>query len=170
MSIAPILQLGDDALASQFQLTFPAGIPGGAGAGGDIVALRIDQPVDVPMESVGEYEYYYKGIKITKTNMTDETDKHLDVQVRLDQQWAVFDAIKAWKDIVHNPRNGTRLAWALINAPILLEALDGSGAVVKRIKIANAVLKSFKITSFEAGSTDPSRLELQFVFSSLDYE
>lgn len=168
--IAQILGLNDDQMTSQYQVKFPAGIPGGAGAGGDIIALRMDQAVDVPAEVVGEYEYFYKGMKIVKTNQVDETDKHISLQVRLDQQWDVFEALKTWKRMVHEPNLGTKFAWALINTTILIEALDGLNQVTKTVRIGGAVIKSLKITSFEPNGADPSRLELEFVFSTIDYE
>lgn len=163
-----ILNAGDDQLNSQFNLVFPAGIPGGGS--GENIALRMDQSFDPPAESTGEYEIFFQGIKIPVLNMTDETDKHITLSVRLDQQWAVFDDIMNWKEGCYNPRTGTRMASSDTRIPVLVQALDGQKNISKTLRFTGVQCKEVKITSFEHNGTDPSRLELQLTFVSMDYE
>lgn len=162
-----LIRLSDDMLNSQYQILFPNGIPGGGS--GDNIALRMDQPIQIPRESVGEYDIYYKGMKITKTSMLEDTDKHITIQVRIDQQWAVFEDIKNWKRLVHDPINGTRLPFASINCPILFQALDGSQAVKQTCTLSQCVIKEFEVTSFEPNGTDPSRVEMNIIYQTSDW-
>ena len=162
-----MLFLQDDQLSSQFRLSFPNGIPGGGT--GENVALRMDQSFDPPEETVGEYQYFYKGIPITKPNMLDETDRHFTMQVRIDQQWSVFDDLVNWKNMVHNPRTGTALPFASVNTTLIVEALDQMGAIAKKIKYTGVVIKGIKVETFEQGSSDPSRVTLNFIYQSVDY-
>ncbi len=168
MSVDRILNSGDDQLTSQFNLVFPAGIPGGGS--GENIALRMDQTFDPPEEATGEYELFFQGAKIVVLNMTDETDKHLTISVRLDQQWTVFDDIMNWKEGCYNPRTGTRLPASDTRIPLLVQALDGQKSIVKTIRFTGVQCKNVKITSFEHNGTDPSRLELQLTFAEMNYE
>lgn len=168
MSIDKILGLSDDQLSNQFQLVFPNGIPGGGN--GELTALRMDQQFDAPEETSSEYTINYKGMTIMKPGMLDETDKHFSCAVRLDQQWEVFDDIIRWKEMCHNPRNGTRLPFAVINTTVLVQALDGANKIVKTIKYGGVVIKGVKVETFDHASTDPSRITLNFMFSTVAYE
>jgi len=168
MAIEEILSLSDDAMTSQFQIQFPNGIPGSGS--GENVALRMDQALDPPEESVGEYEFFYKGLKIVRPNMQDESDKHVLITVRIDQQWAVFEALKNWKRLVHDPINGTRLPTASVSTTMLVQALDGGGDIVQTATFTNVVLKSFKVTSWEHAGADPQRVELNLIWGTMDWE
>ena len=168
MSINEILNLEDDQMSSQFQVLFSAGIPGGGS--GDNIVLRMDQAVQVPWEVVGSYDFYYKGMKITRPNMTDESEKLLTLNVRLDQQWEVFDDLHNWKRSVHNPITGTRLPLATASTTVLVQFLDGSGNIVKTATFTNVLIKELEVTAFEHAGTDPSRLEMVLIFGSLDWE
>lgn len=165
--ISTILTLQDDQLANQFKIIFPNGIPGGGS--GDNISLRMDQSFDPPEETVGEYQYFYRGMSVTKPNMLDETDKHFSMQVRIDQQWAVFDDLMNWKELVHNPRWGTGLPFASINTTVIIEALDNLGKTQKKIKYSGVVIKGVKVETFEHGSSDPSRVTLNFIFQNVEY-
>jgi len=167
MSINEILNLSDDQLNSQYQILFPNGIPGGGS--GDNLVLRMDQAIQIPRESVGEYEIYYKGAKIVRPSMMEDTDKHITIQVRIDQQWTVFEDIKTWKRMVHDPINMTRLPIATVSCPILFQALDGSQKVVQTCTLSNCVIQQFEVTSFEPNGTDPSRVEMQIIYGTSDW-
>lgn len=167
MAISTILTLQDDQLANQFKITFPGGIPGGGS--GDNISLRMDQSFDPPEETVGEYQYFYRGMSVTKPNMLDETDKHFSMQVRIDQQWSVFDDLMNWKELVHNPRWGTGLPFASISTTMIVEAIDNLGKTQKKIKYTGVVLKGVKVETFEHGSSDPSRVTLNFIFQNVEY-
>ena len=162
-----LIRLSDDALNSQYQILFPKGIPGGGS--GDNIALRMDQPISIPREAVGEYEIFYKGRKIVKTNMLEETDKHITLQVRIDQNWAVFEDIKNWKRLVYDPINGTRLPIASISCPIVFQMLDGSQVVKQTCTLTQCVLKEFEVMSFEPQGNDPSRVELNIIYQTSDW-
>ncbi len=168
MSINDVINLSDDQMASQFQIQFPNGIPGGGS--GDDIALRMDTSLDIPDETVGEYTFYYKGMKVVRPNMIEESPKELLLTVRIDQQWGIFEDIKNWKRLVHDPINGTRLPTASVSTTLLFQALDGSGNVVQTTTFTNVVIKSFKVTSFENEGGDPSRVEMNLLFGTADWE
>ena len=168
MSIDAVLQTDDDQLDSQFQVLFPAGIPGGGS--GDNIVIRMDQSVQIPRESVGSYDFFYKGLKITRPNMTDETEKTITLNVRIDQQWAVYDDILNWKRSVHNPITGTRLSLSDVSTQVLVQALDNEGNIVKTAVFNNCLIKEVEVTPFDHAGLDPSRLEMVLIFGSLDWE
>lgn len=168
MSINDVINGSDDQMSSQFQIQFAGGIPGGGS--GDDVTLRMDQALDIPEETVGQYEYYYKGLKIVRPNMLDESTKELLLTVRIDQQWSVFENIKNWKRLVHDPINGTRLPTAVVSTTMLFQALDGDKTVVQTATFTNVIIKNFKVTAFEHGGSDPARVELNLIFGTLDWE
>ena len=168
MSIDEILSLNDDQMNTQFQVLFPNGIPGGGS--GDNIVIRMDETVQIPRESVGSYDTYFKGMKITRPNMTDESEKLLTLSVRLDQQWEVFDDLQNWKRSVHNPIKGTRLPLATVSTGLLVQFLDGSNNIVKTAVFNNCVIKEIEVSAFEHNGTDPSRLEIVLIFGSLDWE
>lgn len=168
MSIEEVMNLSDDQMASQFQIQFPNGIPGGGS--GENITLRMDQELDIPDESVTEYEFFYKGMKIIRTSMQDETEKRLILSARLDQQWAIFEDIKNWKRLVHDPISGTRLPLASVSTTMLFQALDGSNDVVQTATFTNVIIKRYKVTAFEHAGTDPARVELELLFGTMDWE
>jgi hypothetical protein len=53
---------------------------------------------------------------------------------------------------------------------MLFQALDGQGATVKTCTFTNVKIKNYKVTAFEHGGTDPSRVELNLIFGTMDWE
>ena len=169
--IEQIINLGDDALLNQFRLVFPSGIP--FGGTGENIALRMDQSIDLPEETVAVYEYFFRGIKITKASMLDETAKEITFDVRIDSQWAVFDDLNGWKQKVHNPNAGTRLPFALTSTTMLVQmftGVEGEDTPVKQVRFGGVVLKGLKGPALEHGASDPARATLSFIFQTMKYE
>lgn len=168
MSVDLILSLGDDAMANQFILRFPQGIPGGGS--GDDVALRLQPSFDPPADVVGEYEVPYRGMKIMKTSMLDETDKHLTFEVRLDQQWSVFDDLQGWKDMVYNSGTGTGMPQSDTSTTLLVQAMTKDGTTAKSIRYGGVVVKSVKVGTFDHSAAEPILLTLEFIFNTMKFE
>jgi hypothetical protein len=165
MSSDIILALGDDQLASQFQLAFPNGIPGGGDS--DQIRLRMDQDFDPPEDAVETYEIKYKGMTILKTSMTHSMDKKFTVNVRVDQQWKVFDDLNAWWKMCYDPINGVALPDASVRTDIIVQAQDGQKVVKKNIRFKNCKIHSIKINPFDNASADPTRITLGFIFTDM---
>jgi hypothetical protein len=109
-------------------------------------------------------------MKIPKTSMTHTMDKKVTFDVRLDQQWSVFDDLNAWYKLSYDAVNGTAITDALTRTDIVLQPQDGQQAVKKNIRFKNAKLVGIKIASFDNASTDPTRLTLNFIFTDMIVE
>jgi hypothetical protein len=164
-----ILDLGDDQLKDQFLLRFPAGIPGGGNAEG--ISLRMDETFDPPEESVNVYEIFHKGQKITRPGGAEETDKSIEFVVRLDQQWQVWDDLKAWKDLVYDVTTGTPGVGTASRAPIAIEATGREADVpVKTLLFTQCSLVRLDIQEFDHSSGEPLKLNLGLTFLRMNVE
>ena len=161
-----ILNLGDDALTNSFELFFPDGIPGGGT--GEVVALRMDQSFDIPETGVGQYDIFYRGLKISKTNKLEETDKNVTMDVRLDQQWEVYDELNAWLKLSFDPETSTSATEAETRTTIGVRALDGGNNIVKTLLLRNSKLRALKIATFDHNTSDPIRLTLSFIYGNVE--
>jgi hypothetical protein len=168
MSISKILNLGDDALASKYFLVFPNGLPTGGDT--DSIALRMDQSFDFPEIGPGTYEVAWKGMKVPKTNATDQTTKEFTVQVRIDQQWKVMDDLYNLSKASYDPNTGTYLPDSAVRFPLAIRFVDGQDVVKKTWTFQYAKLKTFTIQSIEPISEDPLRVSLTFIYASHKYE
>jgi len=168
MSVSKILNLGDDQLSAKYFLVFPNGLPTGGDT--DSIALRIDQSFSFPEITVGEYEVAWKGMKVKKTNGTDNTDKTFSVQVRIDQQWKVMDDLYALAKATYDGNTGTYLPDAATRFPIAIRFVDGQDVVKKTMTFQYAKLKGFTIQDVDPVSDDPLRVSLTFIYASHKYE
>lgn len=165
MSSDVIMNLGDDQLASQYQVVFPTGIPGGGNT--EAISLRMDQDFDPPEDSVETYEIPFKGMKILKTSMTHAMDKRFTVNVRLDQQWKVYDDLLAWYHRCYDPINGTALPDTATRTDVVIQAQDGQQVVKKNIRFKNSKITGLKVATFDNASTDPTRVTVNFIFTDM---
>lgn len=162
------MALSDDQLASQYEVIFPNGIPGGGDA--NRIALRMDTTFDPPEQTVGTYELFKKGVKIIKTNMIQDMDKTLPLEVRLDQQWKVHDDLNNWFKLCYNYETGVALEESATRTLMYIVALDTQGTIVKTIKFLDVKLKSLKIGTFDNQGTDPVRVTMTIIFNDMDFE
>ena len=168
MSVSKILGLGDDALAAKYFLVFPNGLPTGGDT--DSIALRIDQSFSFPEIIVGTYDVSWKGMKVTKTNGTDQTTKEFTVQCRIDQQWKVMDDLYALAKASYDGNTGTYLPDSATRFPIAIRFVDGQDVVKKTMTFQYAKLKGFQIQDVEPTSEDALRVQLSFIYASHKYE
>lgn len=168
MSVSKMLNLGDDQLAAKYFLVFPNGLPTGGDA--ESISLRMDQSFDIPEIVVGEYEVAWKGMKVKKTNGTDQTDKQFQVQCRIDQQWKVMDDLYNLAMGTYNGNTGTYLPDSATRFPIAIRFVDGQDVVKKTWTFQYAKLKGFQIQSVDPVSEDPLRVQLTFIYASYKYE
>ena len=153
-------------MVNMFQMVFPNGIPGAKNT--NAIALRMDQTIEPPENSVSVYDIMYKGMKIPKTGSSDDTDKSVSFDVRLDQQWQVYDDLMRYKKMVFDPNLGTRQPDLLTRTTIAVQAVDGANKVVKTIYFKGAKLKSLKIAAFDQNGTDPMRLTLTWIYAKFE--
>jgi len=162
MSTDNILNLGDDQLANQYIVLFPTGIPGGGNT--DTISLRMDQSFDPPEETVNTYDIIFQGLKITKTGMLTETTKEFTIDIRLDQQWKVFDDLNNWFKKVYDPIKGTALPDIMVRTTVVIQYQDGQNKVVKNMRFTGVKIKSLKVGTADHTSGDPIRLTLGFIY------
>jgi len=162
VNVDQILGLGDDQIVSQYMLIFPDGIPGG----GDTknIALRCDTSFDMPEEAMNTYEIYHKGYKIPKTGMLQDTTKEFTIEVRVDQQWKVYNDLEKWKNLVYDEANGTGMPELTTNATIIVQAEDKSQKPVKQFIFKYAKPRAIKVNSFDHQSGDPLRISVTFIY------
>jgi hypothetical protein len=163
-----ILSLGDDQMVSQFSIIFPNGIPGGGDA--NAVSLRCDMQFDPPEDTVNVYEIFHKGFKIPKTGMLQETTKEFSIDIRLDQQWKVYDDIRAWADMSYDHSNGTALPEIMARSTMIIQAEDRTQSGVKKLIFKYAKPKSVKIQTFDNQGGDPLRITVMFIYAVMEVE
>lgn len=168
MTISRMLACGDNALNSRYFIVFPNGIPTGGDT--DSISLRMDQSFDIPEIIVGEYEIGWKGMKLKYTNNTDATDKSFQVQVRVDQQWKVFDDLYTLAKATYDPTTGISLPNASLRFPVTIAFVDGQDTIKKQWTFNGCMLKGFTIQSLDPIGDDPLRVQLSFIFASHKYE
>lgn len=168
ISTDQILALGDDQIVSQFSIIFPNGIPGGGDA--NTISLRCDSQFDPPEDAVNVYEIFRKGFKIPKTGMLQETTKEFTIDIRLDQQWKVYDDMRAWADMSYDHSNGTALPESMARSTVIVQAEDRTQSGVKNIIFKYAKPKSVKIQTFDNTSGDPLRITVMFIYAVMVVE
>ena len=163
MSIDKILELGDDQMASQFQLVFPNGIPGGGDP--DYITYRLDTAFDPPKREVGVYDVWSQGQKVTQTGVTESTSKEFTLPIRLDQGWKAYDALDNWFKIVYDEENGgSKGGNAASRVPMLIQALGVNKVVTKQLSWIGVKIEGLKITAFEQQSNEPLKCEADFIY------
>lgn len=164
-----LMKLGSDQLQTQFEIIFPKGIPGGGNT--DILSLRADTQFDPPERTVGSYEVFKKGVKMVYTNMVQDMDKSsLTLEFRLDQEWAVYDALNAWHKLCYDYETGTALPESATRTDIYAIAEDKQLNTVKTLKFIDAKIKSLKVGTFDNQGADPVRVTAIFIFNDMDME
>jgi hypothetical protein len=165
-NVDKIMSLGDDAASSQFEVFFPEGIPGGGNS--DEIAMRSDQPIDVPEIVHGQYEFFFRGIKMMKKSKLEETDKNITISIRLDQQFNVWDSLRAWQQLGFNEKDSTSASDIVSSTTIGIRVYDGTNTSVKTFYFRYASLRGLKATSFDPASNEPVRAELNIMFNDID--
>ena len=165
MSTETILNLGSDQMSNQFVVLFPEGIPGGGNK--DIISLRMDQSFTPPDISYSTYEVNYRGLKILKPSLMEETSKEFTCEIRLDQQWDVYDALNTWMKLVFDPETHIAMDDALIRTSVIVQAFGRNNDVAQTLTFKGVIIKSLKIGDFSPESGDPIRLSVGFTFYNM---
>lgn len=163
MSIDKILQLGDDQMASQFQLIFPNGIPGGGDP--EYITYRLDNQFDPPKREVQVYDVWSQGQKVTQAGVTEATDKRFTLPIRLDQGWKAYDGLDNWFKLSYDEENGgSKGTNASSRVPMVIQALGVNKVVVKQLTWLGVKCIGLKITAFDQQSNEPLKVEGDFIY------
>lgn len=168
-----LIALGDDQIASQFDVIFSS-VPSAIGtdANTNDLALRMDQPLDLPQRTFGTYEVFYQGMKIVKTSVLDETDKTIQMTFRVDQGWKTYNALNHWYKAVFDENNGQSNnpnSSAEINniQTTMTVYAYGANKVIKEQFVYKGVrIKGLDVNSFDPQSGDPLRVTCTFIYTS----
>lgn len=166
MLIDQIANLGDDQMASQFEVVFPQGIPGGGD--GTRLGLRMDQAFQVPEKTVGRYDVRYRGLQIPKTSNVDGTTKEFSLSFRVDQNWGVYDDLKRWRDLVYDDRNATSGSEAETRTTVIVNHYGTDNQIKKQWTFTGVKLFSMNTTESSHESEDPLRVECNFIFFKMN--
>lgn len=158
--------LADDQLASQFIFQIIDGTPIGKEL--ENISLRMDQTFEVPEEIIGTYEFSFRGMKVPKTNMTEGTTKEFSVEVRNDSGWAIYKALKAYKDKCYDANKGIALSDSATRCTVAVQALDYQGNVKCTWTFKYSKIKQLKAGTFDNGSEDPSRLAMTWLYGKME--
>jgi len=161
-----ILQLKDNQMANQFEIFFPQGIPGG----GDIseLALRIKGAVPLPDKTIGMWDRIYKGVKIPFPVTVDETDKSLTLIALIDQTWEVYDALKAYHNMIFNSREATAYPISEVRTIIGIRMLNGQQQAVKTFLFKGAFLTRLKVSDPDYEATEPQEVEMEWKYVNFE--
>jgi hypothetical protein len=124
----------------------------------------------MPQETIYTYNIDFRGTIIPKTGKKEETDKTFTVNVRIDSQWKIYDALRQWHRMVFDPKTNIALSDVLTRTPIVVQALDHSNKVVKSFTFTYCKLKDLKVTDFDNATGDPMRAELGFIYGGLEVD
>jgi len=163
MSVQTILNLGDDQTVNQYQILFPAGIPGGGDATN--LVLRMDTTFAAPAQTMSKYDIFYKGIKIPKTGTVTDTDKSFTIEVRLDQKGDIYKALDGWKTRCYDFSNGTALPDLMTRTTMLVQLTDTQENVMMTWTFTG--VKIFELTppSLDNATGDPARVTIGFIYA-----
>lgn len=161
-STSAIFLAGDDQVISQYVVSFPEGIPGGGDT--DAISIRMDTQFDPPEQVMNTYEVFYRGLKVPKTSMLDETTKEVPIEIRVDQAWKVYDDLNAWFKNCYSFETTTALPESMTRTTMMIQAYDGQNNVVKSFRFTGVKIKSLKVGTWDNQSGDPMRITATFIF------
>lgn len=127
MSITKIAELGDDALANLWDMTFGP-IPFISDV--TTTTLRI-QNFSIPPSGANTYEVHYKTQMFTKPSGKVDAPNEFSFDFRVDRNWIIYKAFVAWKNAVANSYSGDigfDGAATPNRIPITVWAVDGDGS------------------------------------------
>jgi hypothetical protein len=163
MSIQTILNLGDDQTVNQFQVTFPAGIPGVGDATN--ICLRMDTSFAAPPDTVNRYQIWHKGMKVEKTGTVTETDKSFTIEIRLDQKGETYKALDKWRKNCYDQSNGTALPESMTRTTMLVELTDTQENVVQTWTFTGVKVYELTPPSLDNATGDPARITVGFIYT-----
>lgn len=164
-----IFFLGDDQATSQYSIIFPEGIPGSGDT--QLVSARMNKEFTMPEESWYTYEVFDRGFKIVKKGMLQETDKSsMQIQIRIDQNWEVYDSIRAWAQLSYNNNTGEGGGDYVNRTTIIIQAENPQQQAVKQFRFKYVGVKSIALDAFNMESGDPMYMTVTFCWNEFVVE
>lgn len=168
-----VLALGDDQIASQFDVVFRnlgSALPPELGT--SIFTCRV-KGFDPPQRSTDTYDVWYQGLKIGKTSVVDATDKTFTLTFRMDQGWVIFNALMKWFTLTYDEENAAAYSPDdAVRADVYILAYAGTNKTtpVRSLIYRKAKCKAVKVSEFAHDSGDPMEIEAEFIYYKHAYE
>lgn len=164
------LTVANDQMANQFQVRF-ANLPGVSNT--TLLTLRMSKSVDTPDRQIATYEVEYQGSKYTMLSAKEETDKTLTLSFRLDQNWAIYSALKNWFAYTFNTSSGANSASftnkAAASPTIFVDTFSKGKTYTKSVKYDYVRITSLKLESFDNTSNESGFVEATFIYSFAEF-
>lgn len=159
------LSVADDQMANQFEVVF-SGLIGTAVAGADTTNLKIrmDRSIDIPEAKAATYDIEYRGMKMPMMSLKEDFDKSFTLNFRLDENWAIYQALRNWYKTAFDFGTGIRGSMSSYSVSATVNAYLGT-TIKKTITFENVRIKSMKLETFDHTSSDPSRVECSFIYT-----
>lgn len=130
INLEKLRSVGDDALANEFDINWPSGIPGF----GFLDALSIrTQTVNIPNQTVGTYEVWYKSRKLEKRSNQNQTPTEFTFTLRIDKNYLMYAGLSAYMNTYNNQIADTTLPDILVGGfdiarfPMIVQNIDVNG-------------------------------------------
>lgn len=174
MSALDIVMLHDDALANHFQAVLPA-FPGVQDLTQSSVRIL---SFDIPEITIDNYDITKRGLKATRPNGIEGTDKTFSFTYRADKYWKVYKGITAWMNFIRDIRTGETNPDATpisggpstFRFPITVQTLDANDVLTG----ANWAFEGCYPTgngsiSFDENNGDPIEITATFSYLYADF-
>ena len=163
-NVPTITSLGDDALTNQYEITIDDAPINQL----DNITLRMDQSFEIPQKIYNEYDINIRGHHYVKLGRLEETDKHLTVDVRIDQEWLVYDALEKWRKMGLDSQTGIGSSDADVRGTAHVSLLGADNSIKKKFVINGIRPKAITVTALDQNSGDPIRMSVEFVYDWID--
>lgn len=117
-----IYKLGDDQMASHYNILFPEGIPLATKDNSNALILR-SKEFKVSGKKLEKYEIIWRGLKFEKTCFTTE-EKKFELEFRIPLTWNVYADLKRWLDGGHDDLTGGRLPDEALRTTVYLQPIN----------------------------------------------
>ena len=163
-----IISTFDDQLNSQYEIIIQ-NIPGSS-FDTNKVSWRHQGSFEIPEQTPNTYQVFYKGRSRTKIGGKDESSKEFTLEFRIDQDWELEKAFRAWQTLTYDTTQIKKGLEKQIVTKIFVRFLDGDDNV-KYTKVFHDVkLKSYKISNFDYSSGEPSTLTANLIYGKITEE
>lgn len=158
MSVNLIYNMGDDAFANLYEMSF-APVPF---LGGELqnIILRV-QNFTIPEITQDTYEVPYKTLSIDKPNGKANNIREFSFDIRVDRLYAVYKAFISWRNAIANPVSGSIGPDNSLNnnrTDVTVWAVDPSGVPIPNFgnwTFKGAWCKGVGSVNFDNASGDP---------------
>ena len=164
MSIDTIYSAGDDFIGYMFDIVVPP-LPGFSDS--ELFKLRVTTHT-TPSSTVGGYDITRKGLKITKPNGVDDSEKTFTISFRADKNLALYSALVAWKNLIVDEQTGISSSDSVISnqrRDITCLFIGKDGIPLNKGLVYRGCYPSvINGISLDMAATDASSIDITFTF------